>query len=271
MTLEFGEIGLRILLGTVIGFAIGLTGIGGGVLLMPSLTWILGLSPSMAVGTASLFAVLAKSYAVFEHLRLKHIRFRPCLLFLSTAVPANIGVAFLVTHLANQGNIENFQGTLKNIIAITILSAIVFMAINFALKKRQAMRGVLPTTQSSKMRTALGVTSGLLVGGLIGATSVGGGVMVIPVLIIFFGLSANQTVGSSIFIAVVLTFINSIVYFMGGNLDAWTAIFMVIGSLPGIFLGSRLVTKLSEQTLQLVIMFIILISGVLMFVDGAGH
>lgn len=81
---------VRLVCGLAIGFAIGMTGIGGGVLVMPTLTILLSLPTSVAVGTASLYALLVKIYAVFEHYKLKTINFRVSGLVLAGAVPGNI-------------------------------------------------------------------------------------------------------------------------------------------------------------------------------------
>ena len=107
----------------------------------------------------------------------------------------------------------------------------------------------------STSKKILGVFFGLIIGVLIGSTSVGGGVMVIPMLVIFFGLTTAQTVGSSIIIAVVLTLVTSIIFAKGGSLDVPTALIMWVGSFPGVFFGSKLtiITRCSSNEPYLVV------------------
>jgi uncharacterized membrane protein YfcA len=105
---------------------------------------------------------------------------------------------------------------------------------------------------------------GGVIGGLIGATSVGGGVLIVPMLIIVFGLTASRTVGSSIFIAMVLTLITAIMYGKGGELDVLTAVIMAVGSLAGVRYGSRLSVRLPEQGLKLVMVGLVLFAAIMM-------
>ena len=72
---------IELIIGTSIGLTIGMTGIGGGVLLMPALTVILSIPASIAVGTASLYSFLTKIYATIEHIRFKNLKYKPCLFF----------------------------------------------------------------------------------------------------------------------------------------------------------------------------------------------
>ena len=78
----------------MIGFAIGMTGIGGGVLVMPTLTILLQLPASVAVGTASLYALLVKMYAVFEHHKIKTIDFRVRASFSPALSPATLSLPY---------------------------------------------------------------------------------------------------------------------------------------------------------------------------------
>ena len=94
------EILTRLVLGLGIGFVMGMTGIGAGVLVIPSLLYIVGLSPVTAIGTGLLYAMLARIYGVYEHLRLHTVRKRTALYIALGSVPAVLGTALIVTHLA---------------------------------------------------------------------------------------------------------------------------------------------------------------------------
>jgi len=99
MQFDFGviEIASRLLVGGAIGFCIGLTGVGGGILMLPALTLLFGMDPVTAVGTASFYSFLTKASATWHHVKLKTIEWKIALRFLVGAVPANIGIALWIT------------------------------------------------------------------------------------------------------------------------------------------------------------------------------
>lgn len=269
----------RVLIGLVIGLVIGMTGVGGGVLVMPALAIVLKLDPSVAVGTAGLYAFLTKCYAVVVHYRLKTIEWGVSLLFLGGALPSIIGAPLVVIHCANQDNSEavaHFQGNLKLLITWVMVFAGALLIFDLV---KKINKGDMPEknersgspTRISGAKKILGTLCGFIVGALIGSTSVGGGILVIPFLMIFFGLSTRQTVGSSIFIAVSLTLISSFLYAKGGNMDHVTALIMWGGSLIGVFFGSRLTMKIPDKVLQAIVVVIIILATALMTFSAGGH
>ena len=197
MSLEF--IFCRVIIGLVIGLVIGMTGVGGGVLVMPALAIILKLDPSVAVGTAGLYAFLTKSYAVVEHYRLKTIKWGVSLLFLGGALSGVIGASLAVIHFANHDNAEvvaHFQGVLKQFITWVMVFAGALLIFDLVKKLKKGHKSAEKEQSSGPTRISgskkiLGAVCGFIVGVLIGSTSVGGGVLVIPFLVIFFGLNAR--------------------------------------------------------------------------------
>lgn len=274
--LEITGIVIRLLLGLAVGFCIGLTGVGGGVLVLPALTLLLKMNAVMAVGTASLYSFLTKVSATFHHARLKTIDWGLSLLFLAGAVPSN----FLVARwISGQGGDEAFSATLKKFIIGVVFFCVAMMVCNLVnqIRNHQAKRPkALLADHIAKLpwlRRLLGVALGGVVGALIGATSIGGGVLIVPMLMIVFGLEARKTVGCSIFIAVVLTLGTSLHYFTGEDaMDAVTGIVMAVGSLVGVPFGSRLSVRMPEKTLQGVMIVLISTVAVMMLVsNGGGH
>jgi uncharacterized membrane protein YfcA len=276
---DFSYYIVRIVIGFFIGIALGMTGVGGGVLVMPALTILLTMPPSVAVGTASFYSFLARIYAVFEHHRLKNIQWNLSFWVLAGAFPGNILCSFIVLHFANSGNAvhsAHFQNTLKNIIVwIMILSAVIMIANLFSGKKKTnipAARGThVPDIHMNGVRIFQAIISGFIIGCLMGTTSVGAGILLVPLLVILFKMSARKTIGASIFIAVVLALVTSIIYAKGGNLDYSTGICMWAGSLAGVFLGSRWSTVVPDTILKLIIVIIILFAVSVMFLGPAGH
>lgn len=267
--LTLWELAGRFVLGLLIGFCIGMTGVGGGILVLPALTLLLKMNPVMAVGTASLYAFLTKISATFHHMKLKTIDWRISLLFLAGALPANAAVSLWITHRETN---PGFLHELKLFIIGTVFFCVVVMALNLIGQIRRQQSGGVRKTLAERIASRphhsriLGVVMGAVVGGLIGATSIGGGVLIVPLLMILFGLEARRTVGSSIFIAVVLTLLTSLIYSKGGAVDMVTAVVMSAGSLVGVPPGSKLSVKMPDKLLQSVVITLIFISAVLMVV-----
>ena len=260
--------------GAGVGFLIGLTGVGGGVLVLPVLTVVIGLPTSVAVGTASFYALLTKLYAAFEHFRHKTLNIPVCLTFLVGAIPGVLAASvvinnYLSRHAESPEQIHHFQQQLKWIIIAVMVLSILMLAVDSRREGAEAYQASGPMSTGKRI---LGILLGFLVGVAIGATSIGGGVLIIPLLIIFFGMSTRQTVGSSIFIAVVLTLLTSIVYGRSGQVDFVTALIMWAGSLVGVYFGSRLCSKLSDKLLRSIVFVIICLSVLLLiFGPSGGH
>jgi uncharacterized membrane protein YfcA len=279
MDFSLWEIGVKLLIGLVIGFSIGLTGIGGGVLILPSLTLILGMPPSIAVGTSSLYAFLTKIYAGYKHFRLGTIDFPTSWLLLLTAVPANFVVSVLINRYINDhaqklARIEAFQAGLRVFISIAVLFSAALIIFNLVKKtwRSKTQENISNPknayfSSGSPRLIAAGIL-GIVLGALLGSTSIGGAVLVIPMLILVFGLSAKITVGTSIWVSLILTFVTTAVYFSGKQMDVGAAVLMAFGSLAGVNWGSKLSTTLPENILQGVVACVVLIAGGLMLIGS---
>jgi uncharacterized membrane protein YfcA len=257
-----GDILLRLGLGLVIGFCIGLTGIGGGVLGLQATTLALGMEPVRAVGTTSLYIVLTNATACFHHAKLKNIAWGVVGRILAGAVPANILVAMWVSR---QGKNTAFQHDLKAFIIAVVFFAIGVMAVNSIKKVADEEQSLAKRIRGHwLMRNVLGVLLGAVIGGLIGATAIGGGILVVPLMLIVYGLSASQTVGSTITAALALGLSTSVVYGRGGELDYPSAIVMAGGSLAGVRFGSRLAVKMPDTLLRWIMIGLILVAALMM-------
>ncbi|NRA38215.1 MAG: sulfite exporter TauE/SafE family protein [Planctomycetes bacterium] len=271
MELDAVEIVIRLVLGLFIGFTIGLTGVGGGSLVLPALTVLLGMPSTAAVGTASLYAFLTKIYAGFEHFRRKNIHMRVAIVFLIGAVPANVLCSYWISSFKDKHSIEevaSFNQYLTYFIALVMVVSVVLMLVNLMLKNREKNNAEAAksdgTIEIKGKNIAIGITCGALVGGLIGSTSVGGGVIVVPLLILLFKMPTTRTVGTSIFIALILTLVTALIYGKGGEMDYETALIMTAGSFAGVYFGSKLCAKIPERPLQIVVISLICVSAIMM-------
>lgn len=267
------EILARIFLGLAIGFCISLTGVGGGVLVMPALVSVLGMPPSISVGTAALYSFLTKIYATYKHFNFRTIDFSTSALFLLGAVPTDILVSLMINRHVNSlardsFELAQFQDNLRKFIAVVIIGAVGLLVLNLLHKFRVSTREKSSDQQSivdcSGVRKKAGIlAAGTVVGALIGSTSISG-VLIITFLIMFVGLSPSMTVGTSILIALVLTLVTTSIYASGSQVEYGTALLMTIGAMIGVPWGSKLSTKLPGLLLHSVMVAVVLIAGAIM-------
>lgn len=259
---------LLILIGSVIGGAIGMTGIGGGALVLPVLIHILGIDPVSAVGTGLVIAMITKINGTFIHFKLKTIRIRRARYFLAGSIPGVLLASRIVNHLAGRYENPGVSTSLQMMIGIILLinSVILIAQIIFVDNGLRCDEiGESKNNPISVKKKVLAISSGIIIGILMGTTSVGGGVFIIPLFILLLDSSCIEAVGSSIAISLVLNFLGAIVYFSHGYVNFQTALLVCIGSLPGVIIGSRVGKKIPSVFLQIVVIIIIAGSGISMF------
>ncbi len=273
--MDFDSVGLmlRLGIGLAIGFCMGMTAVGN-VLVVPSATLVLGMPPSTAVGTTCLYALLTKVFASYRHYRLGNVDFRTSALFLATAVPTNVLVSLLINRRTASvagcpEAAQAFQSGLKVFIGAVILLSVVLLIINLVGKARATdHQGRIARWVAGRSGVKRAITAGvgILVGALVGSTSIGGAVVMMPLLIILVGMPTAHAVGTSLFIGVILPLVTVLIYGRGGEVDIATAITMWLGSTVGVYWGSKLSAKLPERKLQAAVIAVIMAAGVLMLV-----
>ncbi len=271
---------VQLVSGALIGACIGMTGIGGGVLILPVLTLGFGLPSTVAVGTAHLYSCLCKLPAVFFHFRQGTIRFRTSAYFLVGAVPSTVAVALWITGYAGAMDQadpawQELQANLRRFIAaVVILSGLLILWHMFmrpgshAPADQAGQAGKQISARVTGTKVMLVAALGAIIGGLIASTSVGSGILIVPLMIIIFRLTAVDTVGSSIFIALTLTLTSSIIYAGSSQLDLAIAVTMAAGSLVGVPVGVRMSRRIPERYLQTTITGLVLVAGVVMLAGG---
>jgi uncharacterized protein len=264
MELDLLNIVLSLVTGLFIGFAIGMTGIGGGVLIQPALIQVLGIEPVLAVGTGLVYAVLTKAWATVSHLRLGTVRKRRVLYFLLGSVPGVVFASRLVNVLLKQNDPAAVNSALQSVMGAVLLFTALAMAFSGGNRERVCQPAGTGPFPAGKKVMAAGL--GFVIGVLIGGTSIGGGVLIIPVLLTFLDCDARQAVGTSIAVSVFLSLIGGAVYAFYGNFVLQTSLLMALGSLPGVHFGARLSTRMNEKTLRIIVMALVAFSGVSLFI-----
>ncbi len=264
---------VQLVAGALIGACIGMTGIGGGVLILPVLTLGFGLPSTVAVGTAHLYSCLCKLPAVFFHYRQGTIRFRTSAYFLIGAVPATVAVALWITGYAGAMDEadpawQELQENLRQFIAVVVILSGVLILWHMFMRPGSHAAADRTPARVTGARILIVAVLGALIGGLIASTSVGSGILIVPLMIIIFRLTAVDTVGSSIFIALTLTLTSSIIYAGSSQMDLAIAVTMAAGSLLGVPVGVRMSRRIPERYLQITITGLVLVAGVVMLAGG---
>jgi len=255
--------------GAAIGFLIGLTAVGGGVLAVPLLILVGRLQPIEAVGTASLYAVLTKIYAVLKHYSQQTVNFRVGLRFLIPGLPGVLLSSVLVKWAKATLPAEDVM-TLQSVISYIVTFAICFSlaVLFFDYSKVRSDLFASPLGQSFKFLCVF------LIGAIAGATSIGGGILIIPVLLLFYR-ETTRYVGTSIFCGLLMLGVVSVVYAFlgqgsgGGDVNLRAAVLMSLGSLAGAHYGSALSKRLHPRRLQYVVIAVVAFAAIVMIVDRA--
>ena len=246
--------------GSVVGFLLNLTGIGGGVIAIPVLMVFFDMGASLAVGTAGFFITFTKIFSSLAHAKINNIAYRASFLFLLGAVPGVLVSGGLVAWLFNQTSVQ--QRELIDEVIKWLVFSMIFLSVVLIFSSRFRSSNKETRPKSSKPLSM--ASAGSVVGIAMGCTGIGGGILVIPALMKFTAEDTKVVVGSSIFISLMITFAMSLVYSKGGLVDYAFAVSMICGSFLGIAPAHFFGKKMSEGFLQNLVIVVIIASAVLM-------
>lgn len=256
--------------GLLVGALVGLTGVGGGSLMTPLLVLGFGVRPITAVGTDLLYAAITKSGGSWVHHRHGNIDWRITRLLATGSVPA-AGLSLL---LLAQIGADNHGA--PGLISLSLGVALLLTAISLILRQRLpeiVRRRYLPakrhpryaeraSAEFSKSSASLTVFFGAVVGVLVTFSSVGAGALGVTALSYLYPqLEARRIVGSDIAHAVPLTLSAGFGHWWLGSVDLQLLLNLLIGSLPGIALGSHLAARVPERGLRSLLAAVLLLVG----------
>jgi uncharacterized membrane protein YfcA len=248
MELVLGSLSLILGGGFVIGFLIGITGVGAGSLTTPLLISGVGVSPAVAVGTDLLFAAITKMSAAWRHQRLDNVDW-PILGWLAAGSLPGAASILLWLYLAEP---ETTLVTLyvKKALAMTLIVSAAVILLHPFLRRFQPQSFDEPPTRMAA-RPLPTVLFGLILGAAVALTSVGAGAIGVAVLTgLYPYMMARRVVGTDIVHAVPLTFVAGAGHAGMGHVDALLLASLLCGSIPGILIGSRLTGKLPDWILR---------------------
>jgi uncharacterized protein len=232
--------------GFVVGAIVGLTGVGGGSLMTPLLVLLFGVSPATAVGTDLLYAAVTKAGGVAVHARRGHVRWDVVARLAAGSIPgALLTVAVL-------GAVRIDHAALSKIVTETLGVALILTAVAILGKNRLQRWGrAAAGARRERWIAPQTVAVGLVLGVLVTLSSVGAGALGVAALFLLYPrLRTVDIVGSDIAHAVPLTLVAGLGHAGLGTVD-WTLLgSLLLGSLPGIWLGSTLSARVPETMLR---------------------
>ncbi len=248
-----------IISGLVVGFIVGLTGVGGGSLMTPILL-AFGIPATSAVGTDLLYAAVTKSGGVVVHSKKRNIDWRVTGLLAAGSVPAAV-ITLVALHL---GGFETEK--MNSFIKVTLGYTLVLTALAIVFKKKLVeyahRNDVWITRMSAREQTAMTIGTGALLGVVVTITSIGAGAIGTVALFLLYPLLPTvRLVGTEIAHAVPLTLVAGLGHAGFGAVD-WNLLGnLLIGSLPGIYLGSHLANSVADHYLRPALAGMLLLVG----------
>jgi uncharacterized membrane protein YfcA len=232
-----------------VGIIVGLTGIGGGALMTPLLVLVFGVAPHTAVGTDLLFACITKVFGVLVHGRRGTVDWQVVRRLATGSLPAALATVLL---LAYYGTSE----ARSEVILTGVSVALVLTATGLLFRRRlqevgKSLRSRAPG-RFKQAQPSLTVVAGAVVGLLVALTSVGAGALGTVALVYLypFRLTAPKLVGTDLAHAIPLALVAGAGHLMLGHTDFALLANLLLGSIPGILLGSSLSTRAPEALIR---------------------
>jgi uncharacterized protein len=242
----------------IVGLLVGMTGAGGGALMTPMLILLFGVTPSTAISSDLVAAVLMRPIGALVHLRAGTVNLRLVKWMVLGSVPS----AFLGAYLLRlMGHSKTAQQNIEVALGAALLVGAGAMVLRFLLDRHKGHKrtgAVAAVTARPLPTVAIGIVGGIIVG----MTSVGSGsLMIILLLFVYPMLGAKQLVGTDLTQAVPLTVAAALGSLAFGHVEFGLTGSLILGSVPAVFVGSLLSSSVPDRYIRPVIAFVIFASG----------
>jgi uncharacterized membrane protein YfcA len=244
--------------GLGVGVLVGMTGIGGGSLMTPLLILVFGVKPVTAVGTDLAYAAVTKTVGGYKHLRQRTVDLRLSTWMAFGSVPAAVSGVYVLDLLERSAG-RDFDDLLLTILAgALLLCGTATLARAFMKRFHERERAQIALEPRHK---AGAVMLGLFVGFVLGVTSAGSGALIAIGLILIFRLVPTRVVGTDIFHAAILLWAAAAAHLVAGNVDFALAGTILIGSVPGVWMGSHWSVRVPVPVLRTTLALVLIGSG----------
>ncbi len=250
------------LIGFLVGFVVGMTGVGGGSLMTPILVLGFSIPPAIAVGTDLLYAAITKSTGIFIHHARKTIDWNIVKLLSIGSIPSACLSIFILKNMLVSG--IDYEQVITNTLSFALILTSLVLLLKGQIQKlsqNERLSGI--KTLHTQLRKPLTVFSGALIGFLVTLSSVGAGALGAAILFFLYPrMRAISIVGTDLAHAVPITAIAGLGHAHLGTVDYMLLVSLLIGSIPGIYIGSNLGSYLPEKIMRPVLASMLLMIGI---------
>lgn len=254
---------LYTLSGFAVGLIVGVTGVGGGSLMTPLLVLFFGISPATAVGTDLLYASLTKTVGGWVHGRKGTVDWKVVGLLALGSLPAAVITISLLKIMALEE--KTLRSLVTSVLSVALLATAAVLLLKDQIKKLARRKDGTVYELHHRYLPAATIATGVIVGTLVTISSIGAGVLgTVAILFLYPRMPAVKVVGTDIVHAVPLTAVAGMGHMALGTVDFVLLGSLLLGSLPGIYIGSHLSAKVPEKVLRPLLATMLLIIGLKM-------
>ncbi len=241
-----------------VGFLVGLTGMGGGSLMTPLLVLVFGVKPVTAIGTDIFYAAITKTVGAWQHLRLHTVKLGLVVWMAIGSVPASILGVWVIEVLQSKYG-DDLDETVFAILAASLLVVGVATLVRgfFLADKIEERPDFVMRRRHKIAAVGIGATTGFI----IGLSSAGSGTLIAIMLIAVYRLTPQRVVGTDVFHAAVLLWAAGIAHWVGGNVDFVLAGNILLGSVPGVWIGSHMSVRWPQGVLRTALGIVLIAAG----------
>ncbi|MBV8531017.1 MAG: sulfite exporter TauE/SafE family protein [Candidatus Eremiobacteraeota bacterium] len=230
-----------VLVGFIVGTCMSYSGVGAGAITTPLLIF-LGVSTSTAIGSDLLFALGTKIVAMLTHVRARTVQWSVLWRLSAGGLPGAIIGVLVSAYLKHHLDVKQLELVLR----IAVACALLISAAGIVFNRKLARDGSAPAdTSTPTLRLA---ALGLFVGLCVSITSIGAGSLTLPLLLVMApSIALRRLVGTDLAFAVVVLVPSLLGHLKLGDVNPMISVSLLIGSIPGVFVGTYFVTKLPER------------------------
>jgi uncharacterized membrane protein YfcA len=255
-----------IVFGFGVGILIGLTGIGGGSLMTPMLILVFGVTPVTAIGTDLAYAAVTKTVGGYKHWKQRTVDFQLSSWMAIGSVPAAIFGVYVLTLLEDWLGSDFDDAVIAILAGALFLTGIATLIRAFLKSMHERERDTIdPMERRHKVAAVL---LGLSVGFVLGVTSAGSGALIAVGLILLFRLSPRRVVGTDVFHAAILLWAAGLAHVTAGNVDFGLAGTILLGSVPGVWLGSHWSVRVDPAILRGTLAVVLIGAGLALMIKA---
>jgi uncharacterized membrane protein YfcA len=251
--------------GLGVGILVGMTGIGGGSLMTPMLILVFGVTPTTAIGTDLAYAAVTKTVGGYKHWKQKTVDLTLSSWMAIGSVPAAVLGVYVLTLLEDWLG-HDFEDTVIALLAGALLITGAATLVRAFLKRMHERERT--TIEMERRHKVAAIGLGLSVGFVLGVTSAGSGALIAVGLILLFRLTPQRVVGTDVFHAAILLWAAGLAHIVAGNVDFGLVGTILLGSVPGVWLGSHWSVRVEPAVLRTTLAVVLIGAGLALLIKA---